>query len=95
MAMKIRELSQGSISADEKSIYRALSRFEKFGILRSKRENSNIGPPRKYYFITELGESLLEEFINRNLKIFYTPEIQARIFNIIDKATINEGEQHE
>ncbi len=95
MAKKIREFSQGSISADEKSIYRALSRFEKFGILRSRRENSDIGPPRKYYFTTELGESLLEEFINRNIKIFYAPEMQESIFNIIDKAVIIEGEQHD
>ncbi len=84
MVEKIRELSQGSMSADEKSIYRALSRFEKIRVLQSRRVNSDIGPPRKYYSITELGERLLRTFIDRNILIFYSPEIKSRIHNIIE-----------
>ena len=95
MVEKIDQLSKGSISVDEKSIYRALSRFEKIGVLQSKRENSDIGPPRKYYFITRLGECLLKRFINRNLFIFYEPEIQENIFNMINKTDIVWREDHE
>lgn len=95
MVEKIGQISKGSMSADEKSIYRALNRFEKIGVLQSKRENSDIGPPRKYYFITKLGECLLKRFINRNLIIFYEPEIQTCIFNMIEKTDIVGREHHE
>jgi PadR family transcriptional regulator PadR len=95
MAEKIVQVSQGSISADEKSIYRAFRRFEKAGILQSKRENSNVGPPRKYYFITQLGKRLLESFIERNLMIFYEPEIQSKIYDVLNRAVITNGDNHD
>ncbi len=84
MSEKIKELSQGSISVDEKSIYRALRRFEKIMVLESHQVNSDIGPPRKYYSITPLGERLLKTFINRNILIFYSPDIRSGIHNIIE-----------
>jgi PadR family transcriptional regulator PadR len=79
----IEDLSQGSISAEDNSIYRALSRFEKMGILSSKIESSGVGPDRRYYHLTGMGTDLLRNFVNRNLMIFQTPEFNQQIENLL------------
>ncbi len=33
------------------------------------------GPERKYYFITDLGKEILQDFARRNLKVFYKSNI--------------------
>lgn len=75
----IGELSQGTISADENSMYRALNRFESLGIVKSELKQSNLGPSRKYYSLTETGLSLLAKFIQRNILVFETPSIAERV----------------
>lgn len=75
MTAVITTVSRGTMVADEKSIYRALKRFEENGIVRSKLRDSDIGPQRRYYTLTPLGCDLLSQFIQRNILIFQTPEI--------------------
>jgi DNA-binding PadR family transcriptional regulator len=77
------DLSQGTISADENSMYRALKRFESLGIVKSELQQSNLGPSRKYYSLTETGVSLLAKFIQRNILVFEEPSIQERIQAIL------------
>jgi len=79
----IGELSQGTISADENSMYRALNRFESLGIVKSELKQSNLGPSRRYYSLTETGVSLLAKFIQRNILVFETPSIAERIQTIL------------
>jgi PadR family transcriptional regulator, regulatory protein PadR len=79
MAAKVAEASRDTVVADEKSIYRALKRFEENGLVQSERQNSEIGPPRRYYRLTPLGERLLARFIERNIHIFTQPDIAAAI----------------
>ncbi len=43
----IEEISQGSISADDNSLYRALSRFQELGIVSSTTQPSSQGPDRR------------------------------------------------
>ena len=48
----IEEISQGTISADDNSIYRALNRFQEVGIVSSETQPSSQGPSRRYYSLT-------------------------------------------
>jgi DNA-binding PadR family transcriptional regulator len=79
----IGELSHGTISADENSMYRALNRFESLGIVKSELQQSKLGPSRKYYSLTETGVSLLTKFIQRNILVFEEPSIAERIQAIV------------
>jgi DNA-binding PadR family transcriptional regulator len=90
MAGAIRRISQGTLTVDEKSLYRALSRFEKAGILRSERQKSEIGPARRYYFLSELGKELLIAFIQRNILVFQSPGVASRIEDLVDGRSGNE-----
>jgi PadR family transcriptional regulator, regulatory protein PadR len=82
MTAMIADMSQGTVVADEKSIYRALKRFEENGILQSRTQNSDMGPPRRYYSLTPLGQQLLARFIERNIRIFAQPNVAAAIDSV-------------
>jgi PadR family transcriptional regulator len=67
--------SQRTITADGKSLYRALRRFERIGLVESAWRSSEVGPRRRYYHLTGLGTELLRRFVRRNLLIFQNPAI--------------------
>ncbi len=71
----IEQLSQGSITADDNSLYRALNRFEDLGIVSSQVQPSPNGPARRYYRLSPSGQELLRRFIQRNLAVFGVPEV--------------------
>jgi PadR family transcriptional regulator PadR len=75
----VERLSQGTISVDENSIYRALNRFESFGLVGSELRDSDIGPKRRYYHLTRTGTDLLAAFINRNILVFENTAVRERI----------------
>lgn len=75
----ISEISQGSISAEENSIYRALNRYESMGIVESEYEPSTTGPQRRYFTLTDTGVDLLTRFIQRNITVLESQDIQRRI----------------
>ena len=64
-----------SIKCEEQSVYRALRKFYDLEIVDYEMRDGKSGPSRKYYFLTEIGRSLLKTFIERNIKIMYTNEI--------------------
>ena len=69
------ELSQNTISADENSIYRALSRLAQSGVVGSELLPSETGPSRRYFYLTDLGRELLLRFITRNILVFQHPTV--------------------
>jgi DNA-binding PadR family transcriptional regulator len=79
MSAEVSKISQGTISVDDNSIYRALNRFESVGIVKSELQQSNTGPQRRYYSLTSKGKALLTEFIQRNIQVFETPMVSERI----------------
>jgi DNA-binding PadR family transcriptional regulator len=83
MTAEIATLSDNTMIADEKSIYRALKRFEENGIIRSELRESDIGPQRRYYTLSPMGKRLLSQFIERNILIFQRPEISDRINSVL------------
>jgi DNA-binding PadR family transcriptional regulator len=83
MSAEVAKISQGTISVDDNSIYRALNRFESVGIVKSELQQSNTGPQRRYYSLTPKGLRLLTEFIQRNIQVFGLPPVEERIQNIL------------
>lgn len=66
----------GDIS--EGTIYPLLLRLEKNGCVTSKYSESNQGPKRKYYLLTEKGKQELEEF-QRNFQ-----EMTKAVFELLE-----------
>jgi PadR family transcriptional regulator, regulatory protein PadR len=82
MTTMVADMSRGTVIADEKSIYRALKRFEESCIVQSEMQRSDIGPPRRYYSLTPMGQQLLTRFIERNIRIFAQPDVAAAIDSV-------------
>lgn len=74
MKEEIINFSQGSISADDNSIYRALRRFTTAGLIEGTMSPSPSGPDRKYFSLTPRGTDLLRQFIERNILIFQSED---------------------
>ena len=79
MGQELDSVSQGTINADEKSLYRALRRFEAMGLVQSSWQPSDVGPRRRYYHLTELGTELLRRFTRRNILRFQQPAVADRL----------------
>ncbi len=88
----ISQISQGSLSAEDNSIYRALYRFEQLGIVSSEKQTNLSGPDRRYYSLTPKGLSLLQQFIQRNILVFQTKEVSDRIQAVLQSG-LSENEQ--
>jgi PadR family transcriptional regulator, regulatory protein PadR len=86
MSAEVAKISQGTISVDDNSMYRALNRFEAVGIVKSELQQSNTGPQRRYYSLTKTGKTLLTEFIQRNILVFETPSVSERIATILQNS---------
>jgi DNA-binding PadR family transcriptional regulator len=86
MSAEVAKISQGTISVDDNSIYRALNRFESVGIVQSELQQSNTGPQRRYYSLTSKGKTLLTEFIQRNIQVFETPSVSERITTVLQNS---------
>jgi PadR family transcriptional regulator PadR len=82
----IQQLSQGTISADDNSLYRALSRFEDMGLVASQLCPSPSGPARRYYSLTPAGRDLLRRFIQRNVLVFRAEEVE-QVMNDLKELT--------
>jgi DNA-binding PadR family transcriptional regulator len=86
LSAAVNTLSQGTIMADDNSIYRALNRFESLGVVLSELRQSAVGPQRRYYQLTETGLELLRQFIQRNILVFEQPDIAARLQAVVNAA---------
>jgi PadR family transcriptional regulator, regulatory protein PadR len=82
MRALLEEISQGTMSADENSLYRALGRFQGMGLVDSDTQPSRQGPYRRYYRLTDEGLDLLKRFIERNILVFAAPAVAERIQSI-------------
>ncbi|MGB8252813.1 MAG: PadR family transcriptional regulator [Anaerolineaceae bacterium] len=91
MKSTIMSLSQGSISADENSIYRALNRMSQSGLVGSELHSSETGPSRRYFFLTDQGTTLLSRFITRNILIFQNPAVAGAIKKVLSTSNNMKG----
>jgi PadR family transcriptional regulator, regulatory protein PadR len=72
-------LTAGTLSADDKSIYRALRRYHDSELVGFKKVPSSNGPDLKVYHLTETGKHVLGAFLSRNIHLFYRPQIRKLI----------------
>ena len=65
-----------NITADEKSLYRSMSRFQKMDLVSSYKQQSDAGgPDYKVYQLTKSGRQSLQLFYQRNIAdVFLTNE---------------------
>ncbi len=84
----IEEISQGTITADDNSIYRALNRFQEVGLVSSETQPSNQGPYRRYYQLTEKGFRLLKRFAERNIRVFEIDAVASRIASLCAQTSL-------
>ena len=88
MSAEVAKISQGTISVDDNSIYRALNRFESVDIVKSELQQSSTGPQRRYYSLTTRGKALLTVFIQRNIQVFETPSVSERISAVLQNSSL-------
>ena len=74
------DYSQQTISADDKSLYRALRRLQDGELLDASHVASGNGPDHKVYQLTEVGHRVLQSFVQRNIiDVIYSPRVQTLI----------------
>ena len=66
----VENMSEGSMSCEEQSLYRNLRKFLHLGIVAYDSKRVSKGPDRKYYFLTDIGQKLFHHFVERNILIF-------------------------
>jgi PadR family transcriptional regulator PadR len=71
----IESKSKNTINCEEQSLYRNLRKYEHIDVVTFESKKVNKGPDRKYYYLTKMGNELLEKFIERNIKLFFSTEI--------------------
>jgi DNA-binding PadR family transcriptional regulator len=76
----ITKVSKGLQTTDEQSIYRALRRYHKAGMMDFTEVKGNAGPKRKVYSLTTIGNEVLANFLQRNIiNVFYETDMQRLI----------------
>lgn len=74
----IEQKTASAITADDRSMYRALRRFHAMDLVSYYDSPSNRGgPDRKIYQLTETGRNVLASFMQRNiLAVYFNPDNQ-------------------
>lgn len=71
---------------DDKSMYRALRRFNEADLIEHTLTASERGPDRKLYQLTDSGLKVLNAFIERNfLPVFFTSAMQQLVLRGVPK----------
>ena len=65
-----------TIICEEQSLYRALRKFQAVGMTGFNPGKGDAGPDRKYHYLTPMGEEILDRFVERNIRLFFRPEIE-------------------
>ena len=66
----VENMSEGSMSCEEQSLYRNLRKFQHLGFVAYDCKRVSKGPDRKYYYLTDIGTELFKRFVERNILIF-------------------------
>jgi len=77
----IEDTTAHTISADDKSMYRALRRYDSAALIEFTLEPNASGPDRKIYSLTDTGGNVLAAFVERNItNVLY----QSTVRNLIE-----------
>jgi PadR family transcriptional regulator, regulatory protein PadR len=69
-------MTAGVVSAEDRSLYRALQRFYDVELVRYEVGPGNRGPDRKVYELSPIGVRVLRAFVDRNIALFLKPEVK-------------------
>jgi PadR family transcriptional regulator, regulatory protein PadR len=70
--------TKSTLTADDKSLYRALRRYYDAELVDFKQAPGKNGPDLKIYSLSPVGGRVLQAFIKRNiLDVFFRPRIKA------------------
>lgn len=72
---RINELTEGMVTVEDRSLYRALQRFHDSELLTSTSAEGNRGPDRKVYALSATGNRVLSAFVERDLRLFLKPDV--------------------
>ena len=72
----VEEQSNQTMTCESQSLYRNLRKYQYIGVVNFKTGEGNKGPERKYYFLTDLGNELLKQFVTRNINLFFSQKIK-------------------
>lgn len=75
----VEEQSNNTMTCESQSLYRNLRKYQHVGVVDFNTKEGFKGPDRKYYFLTQLGHSLLKQFIDRNINLFFSEKINTLI----------------
>ncbi len=75
----ISEATNGSMSSDDQSMYRALRRFKDGRMVDFTLRVGKGGPDLKQYYLTTVGRNVVEAFLERQVKMFYNEPIKSII----------------
>lgn len=74
----IEDTTNNTVSADDRSIYRALRRYYDTELVTYQQEPGKGGPDRKIYSLTKTGMTVLDEFTARNItNVFFKPTVRS------------------
>ena len=73
----ITKATNGLIVADDKSVYRALRRFNDVEMVEYQSQSNDKGPDRKLCILTVTGRTVLSQFVRRNIVgVFFKDSIR-------------------
>ncbi len=76
----VESASGNTLTCEEQSLYRTLRKYKELEMVDYNTKPGDGGPERKYYYLTKLGEELLQRFCERNIKLFFQPQIKNLMF---------------
>lgn len=80
--------TNGTFEVKEQSLYRALRRFVGMRLVNvTEEESPNAGPKRKFYELSDVGETVLAEFVNLHIEPLYKPSIKSMLDKLQQKGT--------
>ncbi|MCA9379137.1 PadR family transcriptional regulator [Candidatus Dojkabacteria bacterium] len=81
----IENITAGHYKFSDQTVYRSLRSYAKLGLVSAGREVDTIGrgPNAKAYKITTLGKQTLVKFAERNLGVFFRPELKKALTGLI------------
>lgn len=83
---RVSGLSKGIISADDKSMYRALRRFEDIELVESRPAKSANGPDKKIFRLTARGQRVLTSYISEYIQVTYlNPKVTKLMKEVVDE----------
>jgi DNA-binding PadR family transcriptional regulator len=77
----INSMTQGTMAADPRSLYRAMRRLSDLELVEtSDRPGRRTGAERRYYRITRTGQRILNAFLDRHVRSIYLTDAAAELF---------------